>query len=537
MTTLVVGKAYLPRILELLDDIPKLRLIVQMERMEQDEYDKLVSDLSTRRKMFHASTRSPKGGPIPRRLLGGLPTLMIVDMHDLEKIGKLNLMAKPNLSHNEDEKTWTIVYTSGTTGKPKGVVNTYSRWNRFISHAYPVPQPLVRVSFLPMALNTERHLFHLTILVGGQMVFSRGDDEKLFEEFGLVNPTATASAPSFYDTIFAKFQAELSKYRRENPKVGEEESEEIVLGRFKTFLGNRLDLHVIGGAAVAPVTLDFVNKCFPSFIFEGYGNTEAGLIIANRRVFPGSEVLLVDHPEIGCTKDCQPYPRGELWTKSPFMSTGYFKNEQANLENFKDGWFCTGDIAEARENEEYVILDRVKNFFTLTTGTVVAPTFIETTLIASDLIEQNYVYGDGTRSKLVAIVVPNFPTLARWAVEEAKVVNGQEFLATIAAKGSAGGMSDSEGSSVDDLLERHRSEFCAYLCQNAACINKVLQDIVQVGADDDLPSELAPAAVHLEHVKWTPESQLMTASYKLQRGALQRHYQDVIDALYAKLNA
>lgn len=546
VTALTTSKIILSRILPLLPALPKLRLIIVMDKVSSEEYDSYCSALSTTHEVKHSEIRSSSSVP-PTQSNGSSqpqktrPSITIVDFEDTILIGKEHTLKSPNLPENEESTIVTIVYTSGSTGRPKGAVNVYGRWNKFITFLYSMSSPLVRLSFMPLAHNTERQQSHLTTLYGGKMCFSRGDMSRIFEEFALVNPTTLSAAPRFYDSIYSQYQATLSQFKKDYPQYLPSYAEQYCLDQYKGILGNAMQILIVGGAAVSPWTKEFLHKCFRLTIFDGYGTTEAGGIAADGKLYPNTQVQIVDCPDLGYTKDDKPWPRGEVWAKTNTMVMGYYKDPEMTNECFRDGWFVTGDIVEVRNENEYYIIDRRKNLFKLAQGVFVAPSAIENKLLVSDFVHQIYVYGDHTRSQLVSIVVPNLETLAKWCVSHSHVdviawINGLETasdlpqdILTMAPENITSILLSPTG--------RHNREFATYLCSLPIAVAKVHREIVNTAQQIELPPYHIPAAISLEAEKWTTENRLVTPSDKPQRAALEKKYKTEIERLYQEAAA
>jgi fatty acid CoA ligase FadD9 len=527
----------LQKLRSVIDLLPNLRLIVCMDALSGEEYDQWHSDFGTSRCMvplaqYRITNEEGSSDAISSAATSsvwvenGKPTLCLVSFTDLVAIGEKCKLEAPNLQTDEIS---TIVYTSGSTGRPKGAVNSFARWNNFITYIYNMPMPLIRLSFMPLAHNTERQQSHLTMTYGGKMCFSRGDMGRIFEEFALVNPTSLSAAPRFYDSIYNQYQATLSQFRKDYPEVMLSQAEAYCLNQYRGILGNAMQVLVVGGAAVSPFTKEFIIKCFGIPVFDGYGTTEAGGITADGHLYPGTEVKIIDCPELGYTSQDKPWPRGEVWAKTTSMVSGYYKDQATTDEFFKDGWFITGDIVEVRNGCEYYIIDRRKNLFKLSQGVFVAPSAIENKLLVSDFVHQIYVYGDHTRSNLVAVVVPNLENLAKWCQEHQHldILDWcKQNSISIPDDGS------NPSSLASSLLSTHFESFAPYLCALPIANAKVHQEIINTAKQIDLPPYHTPAAITLEHEKWTTENRLVTPSDKPQRAALEKKYSDALKRMY-----
>ena len=540
VTALVTSNAILNKILSLLPALPALKLIVVMDKLSSDEYTSYCATLSSTHVIRHSRNRAPPtdlhaSSAISPEIPSDSKSMMIVDFEDVIATGRDHVLQSPNLPENEDETLVTIVYTSGSTGRPKGAVNVYGRWNRFITFLYLMSSPLVRLSFMPLAHNTERQQSHLTTCFGGKMAFSRGDMSRIFEEFALVNPTSISAAPRFYDSIFNQYQATLSQFRQDYPQIPLSQAEQYCLQQYHGILGNAMQVLIVGGAAVSQFTKEFLQKCFQITVFDGYGTTEAGGIAADGNLYPNTEVKIVDCPELGYTSTDQPWPRGEVWAKTNTMVLGYYKDPEMTKECFRDGWFVTGDIVEVRNGNQYHIVDRRKNLFKLAQGVFVAPSAIENKLLVSDFVHQIYIYGDHTRSNLVAVVVPNLVNLSKWSVNNQHVDVHAWINQNLPPQQAETYSSLSPEAAAGSLISERIIPFTQYLCSLPVSVAKVHHEIVKTANQIDLPPYHIPSAISLEFETWTAENRLVTPTDKPQRAALEKKYKNDIERMYREV--
>lgn len=498
---IVTNKELLKNIFNVIHDCPNLRSVICMDDLSCEE-NQIV---------FNSNIKYVK----QKNELNFLndQQVLFIEWPNLIKLGKDHLIDSPSLPEDEKNEIFTITYTSGSTGRPKGAIKTYEQWNIFISTIYSMPTPLVRLSFMPLAHNTERHHLYLTLTFGGKMCFSKGNMEKFFEELQIVNPTIISAAPRFYDIIFSHYKEALIEYKSKTIKLEENEFqktefEEIqsnlnVLKQFNHILGNSIQVLIVGGAICSKSTHDFIQKCFNLPLFNGYGTTESGGITADGYLYPGVKVKLVDCIEMGYTLKDQPWPRGELLVKTSNMITGYYKDDEITNGLFKDGWFVTGDIVE-KKNDQFIVIDRKKNLFKLSQGIFISPTSIENKLILCNFVNQIFVYGDHTRSNLVAIVVPNINMLREWATYK-------------------------------NLINLETSD--KQICSLKNCNSKIQRELIKIGRIIGLPSYHIPASIYLEHKKWSVEDGLMTPSEKMIRSSLEKKYFPIIDLLYSDLSS
>jgi len=327
----------------------------------------------------------------------------------------------------------TIVYTSGTTGRPKGVMLTHSAilWNAEANaKQIPMPPSDVFLSVLPLAHTFERTAgYYLPMTAGSRVVYPRSV-ERLQEDLATIRPTVLVAVPRLYERIYEAVhrEAEASPLKRRivalavglgwelyeyrhgrGPAPGLVASwmlwpllERLVGRRVLAAFGGRLRLAVSGGAAL-PIKVAQFFAGFGLPLSEGYGLTEAGPVVSSTPIgdcLPGSVGRPLDGVELRLGE------QSELVVRSPAVMQGYWQNEQATAEVLSpDRWLRTGDIAEIR-NGRVFIAGRIKEILVLSTGEHVAPNAVEAAIQNDPLFEQACVIGD-RRPCVVGILVLN----------------------------------------------------------------------------------------------------------------------------------
>jgi long-chain acyl-CoA synthetase len=327
----------------------------------------------------------------------------------------------------------TIVYTSGTTGRQKGVMLTHSAilWNAEANTKLIPPLPGdVFLSILPLAHAFERTIGYYLPMMGGSRVVYARSVEQLQEDIATIRPTVLVAVPRLYERIYeavrreaeasplkrrivalaARLGWELDKFRHNRgPAPGLVARwmlwpllERLVARRILAAFGARLRVPMSGGAALpTKVAQFFAGLGLP--LIEGYGLTEAGPVVTSTAVegsLPGSVGQPLYGLEVGLGE------QSELIVRSPSVMQGYWQNEQATAQALSpDGWLRTGDIAEIR-NGSVFITGRLKEILVLSTGEHVAPSAVEAAIQNDPLFEQVCVIGD-QRPCVVAILVLN----------------------------------------------------------------------------------------------------------------------------------
>ncbi len=334
----------------------------------------------------------------------------------------------------------SIVYTSGTTGVPKGAMLTHRNFVENVRGAQQVltfgPSDLAIV-FLPLSHVFERTADYCYLWAGAALAYAESI-EKVGENMAEVRPTIGAAVPRFYEKVYARIleQAAHAPYLKkslihwcvetanewagvwaEGKKAGpwlsfKRKLGDIILYRkLRAKLGGRLRFFISGGAPLLKeLGLFFygtgINIC------EAYGLTETSPgLTGNREECPkfGSIGRRVPNVELKLAQD------GELLAKGPNIMKGYYKLPEATAEVFtEDGWFMTGDIARMDEEGFVYITDRKKEILVTAGGKNVAPQPIENLLKTNKYVTQAILIGD-RRPYLTALIVPNWDNLQEYA--------------------------------------------------------------------------------------------------------------------------
>ena len=331
----------------------------------------------------------------------------------------------------DPDQLCTIVYTSGTTGDPKGVElmhrNLVDISNAAVQ-AHPLSDTDQSLSWLPYAHVFGRiNEIFVGIVFGGQLWISSGSDH-LVQELQEVKPTIMCSAPRVYEKMHAAVMArarETSPLRQrifnwavrvgtrfsQHPTPGPMLSaqrrlaDRLVLASIRTRLtGGRLRFFISGGAALAREIEEFF-WAIGVPILNGWGMTEtsSGAVSNTLHVH---RFLTVGKPLPGV--EVKIAGDGEVLVKGPGNMRGYHDNPAATAEMLKDGWIYSGDIGELDADGFLKITDRKKSLFKTAGGKYIAPLPIEHGIIANPLVERVVVIGEG-RPYVTALVVPDWP--------------------------------------------------------------------------------------------------------------------------------
>ncbi|WP_340313476.1 carboxylic acid reductase [Rhizorhabdus argentea] len=306
-----------------------------------------------------------------------------------------------------------IMYTSGSTGAPKGAIIHDAISSQFWNETVSVFAPSVCLAYAPLNHFMGRNTVHSTLAQGGTVNFTvKSDMSTLFEDFRLTRPTLILFIPRVCELIYQHYQSEVQ--RRIAAGEPADVADAAVRAQMRAnYLGDRLCGGGVGSSPTAPEVRRFIVECFNIPLVDGYGCTEAGAsaMTFHNKLTKGmiTEFKLVDVPELGYYTTDRPFPRGELYVKTTKMFQGYFKRPEATAAVFsEDGFLKTGDIMEQRGPDEIAWVDRRNNVIKLSQAEFVAVGPLETTYLGnSALISQIFLYGSAYRSYLLAVVVPD----------------------------------------------------------------------------------------------------------------------------------
>lgn len=417
-----------------------------------------------------------------------------------------------------------IVYTSGTTGRPKGVMLTHGNIVNNVKATLDCVSPQVGdifLSFLPLSHTFERTAgYYLALATGCTIAYNRSV-LLLADDLKTIRPTVIISVPRVYERIFARVQDKLKKSKpasrylfdwaveigwrdfcRRNQlpveRTGRAWLDNLMrplVRKVSTMLldqfGGRLRIAISGGAALSnKVARTFCGLGLP--IIQGYGMTEASPIIAgNNRTLnqPNTVGKPFNNVEVRLGEG------DEIQIKGPSITRGYWNRPDATAEAFtQDGWFRTGDVGCFNELGLLGIKGRIKEIIVTSTGEKVPPSDLEAAIETDPLFSQCYIVGE------------NRPYLSLITV-----VNPEEW----ASFAQSCGADPADPASLD----------------NPSVKTSALKRAKAAAAE--FPHYALPRAIVLTQDPWTIENGLITPTLKLKRGPLSQKFSTAITQLYA----
>ena len=411
----------------------------------------------------------------------------------------------------------TIVYTSGTTGTPKGAMLTHGNLvsNLFYAQGYFGLAPgHVGISFLPLSHVTARHLDYVLFQCGVTIAYC--PNFTLMPQYLTeVRPTIFVGVPRVYEKLRDKVRREAAKGIKRKVydwalRVGHVHRDEILAGKQPTSLkwrlanslfyskiraglGGRVQIFVAGGAALGCDLAGWFADVGIR-IHEGYGLTETSPVIA---INSPKQHRLGTVGKVLSNLECKIGADGEIMVRGPSVFKGYWNKPEETSNVFEEGWFKTGDIGHLDADGFLTITDRKKDLQKTSGGKFVTPQPIELALTSSQMVAYAAVFADG-RKFASAVIAPEFSVLEEWAqTEQISYANREQLV-------------------VHSKVQALYKSIVAEVNKNLAQYETIKSFLVV--ADE-----------------FTVADGQLTASMKMRRRAVEQRYRAQIEALYGSV--
>ncbi len=414
----------------------------------------------------------------------------------------------------------TIVYTSGTTGEPKGAMLSHSNIMHQIYGIQHTPSPWSKTafSFLPICHAYERLLVYMYQYLGMSVYYAEslatiGSDMKE------VHPTMMTAVPRLLEKMYEKIvqggekQKGIKKrifkwalhlaeqYRIEDDKRSWwynfrlKIADKLVYSTIRANLGaENFDIVVSGAASISQKIASFFSA-IKMPVYEGYGMTETSPVIAVSNNSPhGREVGSVGQALPGV--EIKIAPNGELCCRGHNVMMGYYKNPELTKEIIDtEGWLHTGDLGHINEYGQVFITGRLKSLFKTSMGKYVNPQIIEDKFTESDFFENVVVFGEGQKYA-AAIILPSFPYLKEWCQSQHLNYTTPE-----------------EAINMKEVKDRIAQEVQKY--------NKLFGETEQIKRYTLVADE------------WSTANRILTPTLKVKRKVIEEKYQSVIQSMFS----
>lgn len=465
----------------------------------------------------------------------------VIPFSQLENTGSTcDPVAKPDPPGPNDLAV--LMYTSGSTGIPKGVMLTHKN---MVSTACGLVDTIptlnstdMYIGYLPLAHAFEISGEHFFFVMGVPVAYSSPHtltDKSTAVMSGckgdatVLQPTIMIAVPLMLDRIRktvnevtqskGPFAKELFRFAVQYKHFWWKKGfstpvlNRLLFKKIKDLIGGHVRIMACGGAPLSPDTHDFIRTCLDVQLIQAYGMTETAASATLMSLSDHSTgrvgaplsscyIKLVDWAEGGYHATDKPCPRGEMVIGGDCVTLGYYNKEDLTKEVFveEDGirWFYTGDIGELHPDGTYKIIDRKKDLVKLQYGEYISLGKVESELKTCPLVDNICVVGNGFHDHLVALIVPN----------------NQQLKTLAAAMGK-------------ENLAFHE------LCQDEAIVLAVTKAVGTQGQKSRLLRTEIPTKVKLCSEEWHPESGLVTAAFKIRRKQIEQYYKNAIDDMYS----
>ncbi|EAU81904.1 acyl-CoA synthetase [Coprinopsis cinerea okayama7 len=504
----------LPTVLKVLDNTPSVQFVFYDGSPDSSSIDKI---------------KSIRDGSV-----------QAIHIDDLRKLGREQPESILEGRRPTPETSACIMYTSGTTGTPKGVHLNHGNLIASVAgvdflYAHHIPVGTVYLAYLPLAHVLEYIVELCALYTGATAVYARfktlsdSSVRNCKGDLTAFQPTVLFGVPAVWENIRKGILGKLDEKgwllqkvvttsleakKRGVPVLGWF-ADNFILQKLRQPTGGNVQWGINGGAAISKNTQEYISLSVMP-LMQAYGMTEScGMCailppelhqygVAGLPV-PSVEIKFLDIPDMGYTSQNDP-PQGEICIRGPSLTKGYYKRPDLNNDPnifTPDGWLRTGDIGQWNKDGTLSVIDRLKNLIKLQNGEYIALEQLESVYKSCELISNLCIYASQDASQPIGIIVPHENNL-RAALRN----------------------------SPDSKLSSLASKPIGDLCHDDDVKKLVLKTCNELARKNKFKQAEMFLAVILSSEEWTPESGLVTAAQKVNRGAVSKKFKDEIAAAY-----